>query len=210
MDVVAHRLGIDPAELRRRNLLRDGERTATGQVVNDGTDRVAVLERALALADYDKKRAANKAGGTTRRGIGIATFHHGAGFTGSGEVMLSSRVDVAGLALVGDQGLEDSEVDGVDLVGERDGPVVVGIVWEEVSGMGGQRGGMVNEAGHWPEGLWSLLVAHGVPRWALPPEVGGAECERPVLLQRYARVALWVGAGNILVTLAFVAKYWSW
>ena len=97
MDVVAHRLGIDPAELRRRNLLRDGERTATGQVVNDGTDRVAVLERALALADYDKKRAANKAGGTTRRGIGIATFHHGAGFTGSGEVMLSSRVDVAGL-----------------------------------------------------------------------------------------------------------------
>jgi len=97
MDVVAHRLGIDPAELRRRNLLRDGERTATGQVVNDGTDRVAVLERALALADYDKKRAANKAGGATRRGIGIATFHHGAGFTGSGEVMLSSQVDVAGL-----------------------------------------------------------------------------------------------------------------
>src|SRR5947208_3134170 len=97
MDVVAHRLGIDPAELRRRNLLRDGERTATGQVVNDGTDRVAVLERALALADYDKKRAANKAGRTTRRGIGIATFHHGAGFTGRGEVMLSSRVDVAGL-----------------------------------------------------------------------------------------------------------------
>src|SRR5256886_1669109 len=97
MDGTAHRLGIDPAELRRRNLLRDGEQTATGQVVNDGTDRVAVLERALALADYDKKRAANKAGGTTRRGIGIATFHHGAGFTGSGEVILSSRVDVAGL-----------------------------------------------------------------------------------------------------------------
>ena len=97
MDVIAHRLGIDPAELRRRNLLRDGERTATGQVVHDGTDRVAVLERALALADYDKKRATRKVGGTTRRGIGIATFHHGAGFTGSGEVMLSSLVDVAGL-----------------------------------------------------------------------------------------------------------------
>jgi len=97
MDVIAHRLGIDPAELRRRNLLRDGEQTATGQVVNDGTDRIAVLERALALADYDKKRASKKATSTTRRGIGIATFYHGAGFTGSGEVMLSSRVDVAGL-----------------------------------------------------------------------------------------------------------------
>jgi hypothetical protein len=54
---------------------------------------------------------------------------------------VQERVDVAGLALVGDQGLEDSEVGGRDLVGERDGPVVVGIVWEEVSGMGGQRGG---------------------------------------------------------------------
>src|SRR5437773_9381990 len=98
MDVIAHRLDLDPAELRRRNLLRDGEQTATGQVVKDGTDRLAVLERALALADYDKKRATKQAGGTTRRGIGIATFHHGAGFTGSGEVTLSSRVDVAGLA----------------------------------------------------------------------------------------------------------------
>jgi len=97
MDVIAHRLGLDPAELRRRNLLRDGEQTATGQVVKDGTDRLAVLERALALADYDQKRAMKQAGGTTRRGIGIATFHHGAGFTGSGEGMLSSRLDVAGL-----------------------------------------------------------------------------------------------------------------
>ena len=97
MDVIAHRLGLDPAELRRRNLLRDGERTATGQVVKDGTDRLAVLERALALADYDQKRARKQASGTTRRGIGIATFHHGAGFTGSGEVMLSSRLEVAGL-----------------------------------------------------------------------------------------------------------------
>src|SRR3989442_14769950 len=95
MDVVAHRLGIDPAELRRRNLLRDGERTATGQVVNDGTDRVAVLERALALADYDKKRAANKAGGATGRGIGTAAFPHGAGFTGTAEGILSSQVAVA-------------------------------------------------------------------------------------------------------------------
>jgi CO/xanthine dehydrogenase Mo-binding subunit len=101
MDRVAARLGLDPAELRRRNLLRDGQSTATGQVISDGTDRVALLERALALADYDTRRAAhashNAAGGATRRGIGIATFHHGAGFTGSGEVMLASRLHVAGL-----------------------------------------------------------------------------------------------------------------
>lgn len=101
MDRIAARLGLDPAELRRRNLLRDGQSTATGQVMHDGTDRVALLDRALSLADYHTKRAAhavhNAANTPTRRGIGIATFHHGAGFTGSGEVTLASRLHVAGL-----------------------------------------------------------------------------------------------------------------
>ena len=101
MDRIAARLGLDPAELRRRNLLRDGQRTATGQVIHDGTDRVALLDRALALAGYETKRTAhaahNAASTTTRRGIGLATFHHGAGFTGSGEVALASRLHVAGL-----------------------------------------------------------------------------------------------------------------
>jgi CO/xanthine dehydrogenase Mo-binding subunit len=101
MDRIAARLGLDPAELRRRNLLADGQSTATGQVIADGTDRIAILDRALALADYDAKRTAhagfNATHATKRRGIGLATFHHGAGFTGSGEVMLASRVHVAGL-----------------------------------------------------------------------------------------------------------------
>ena len=101
MDRIAARLGLDPAELRRRNLLRDGQSTATGQVIHDGTDRVALLDRALSLAGYAAKRAAhavhNAASTTTRRGIGIATFHHGAGFTGGGEVALASSLHVAGL-----------------------------------------------------------------------------------------------------------------
>ncbi len=101
MDRIAVRLGLDPAELRRRNLVRDGQTTATGQVINDGTDRLAVLDRALTLSDYQTRRAAhaafNATNVTTRRGIGLATFHHGAGFTGSGEVMLASRLHVAGL-----------------------------------------------------------------------------------------------------------------
>jgi CO/xanthine dehydrogenase Mo-binding subunit len=102
MDRIAARLGLDPAELRRRNLLLDGQATATGQVIQDGTDRVAILDRALALSRYDEKRAAhvrfNAAHPLTRRGMGLATFHHGAGFTGGGEVALASRLHVAGLA----------------------------------------------------------------------------------------------------------------
>ena len=100
MDVVARRVGIGPEELRRRNLLREGEETATGQVIEDGADRVAVLDRALELSDWETRRseheAFNERHPLTKRGVGLATFHHGAGFTGSGESHLDSRLEVAG------------------------------------------------------------------------------------------------------------------
>ncbi len=55
MDHVADRLGLDPAELRRRNLLRTGDRHATGQVVEaDNGDLGGCLEvLADRLADAD-------------------------------------------------------------------------------------------------------------------------------------------------------------
>jgi CO/xanthine dehydrogenase Mo-binding subunit len=53
------------------------------------------------MADYDRRREEhvrfNNARDDKRRGIGIATFFHGAGFTGAGEVYLDSEVHVAGL-----------------------------------------------------------------------------------------------------------------
>jgi CO/xanthine dehydrogenase Mo-binding subunit len=101
MDRIAAELGIDPVELRRINLIREGDSTATGQVIRDGADRVAIMERALELSEFDQRRAEhavfNEAEQTRRRGIGLATFFHGAGFTGSGEVFLDSEVHVAGL-----------------------------------------------------------------------------------------------------------------
>ena len=101
MNVIAARLGIDPVDLRRLNLIRDGDSTATGQVIRDGTDRVQVMDRALELSDYRQRQRGheqfNAGHPYLRRGIGLATFHHGAGFTGSGEVMLDSVVHVAGL-----------------------------------------------------------------------------------------------------------------
>jgi CO/xanthine dehydrogenase Mo-binding subunit len=101
MDRIAAEMRIDPVELRRRNLIRDGQSTATGQVIEDGADRVAVMERALEMSDYRRRRsehtAFNRSHLDRRRGIGLATFFHGAGFTGAGEVHLDSVVQVAGL-----------------------------------------------------------------------------------------------------------------
>jgi len=102
MDVVADAVGLDPIELRRRNLIAEGGETATGQTISDGVDRVGILDRAVELSGWREKEAAHRELARSdpwiRRGIGLACFHHGAGFTGGGEVMLASRLDVAGLA----------------------------------------------------------------------------------------------------------------
>ena len=60
LDIAAAELGMDPAELRRRNLLRPAEiqgyQTATG-VYYDNGDYPAAFERALQLLDYEGVRA---------------------------------------------------------------------------------------------------------------------------------------------------------
>ncbi|HEY0101679.1 MAG TPA: xanthine dehydrogenase family protein molybdopterin-binding subunit [Pyrinomonadaceae bacterium] len=96
-DKVAHALGLSPEEFRRRNFIREGETTATGQVIREPVDMAGLLDRAFELTDYQSKRERftrenAAAGATVRRGIGFASFMHGAGFTGSGEDYLKSIV----------------------------------------------------------------------------------------------------------------------
>jgi len=53
-DVIAERLGIDPLELRRRNLVRDGDTGPTGQVFSQPA-ALECLEEAAKLADWGKE-----------------------------------------------------------------------------------------------------------------------------------------------------------
>jgi CO/xanthine dehydrogenase Mo-binding subunit len=100
MDQVARAVGLTPEEFRRRNFIREGETTATSQVIRERVDMHGLLDRALQLSDYHAKRERfareNSRNGDgsfgKKRGIGFATFMHGAGFTGSGEVYLQSVV----------------------------------------------------------------------------------------------------------------------
>jgi CO/xanthine dehydrogenase Mo-binding subunit len=103
MDRIARVVEISPIEIRRRNFLKPGQMTATEQVVREPIDLEKLLERALTLSDYDAKRerfaSENRTGtGRVKRGVGVAAFLHGAGFTGSGERYLSSVVGVEGCA----------------------------------------------------------------------------------------------------------------
>ena len=112
LDRVAKTVGISAEEFRRRNFIKKGETTATNQVIRENVDLEGLMHRAFELSDYHAKReqfAEENAGSADvlvrhgakvrtsalpamRKGIGFATFMHGAGFTGSGEVYLQSVV----------------------------------------------------------------------------------------------------------------------
>jgi CO/xanthine dehydrogenase Mo-binding subunit len=101
MDEIARVLHISPIEIRRRNLLKPGQTTTTGQIVSEETNLDKLLNRALELADYDSQKArfeSENPRNSKKKGIGIAAFLHGAGFTGSGERYLSSLVGVEALS----------------------------------------------------------------------------------------------------------------
>jgi len=122
LDKVAKTIGLSPEEFRRRNFIKTGETTATNQVIREKVDLEGLMNRAFEVTDYhakrerfarenndvagkmpatrrkatpaDKKTSAGDPGhvGAPLKGIGFATFMHGAGFTGSGEVYLQSVV----------------------------------------------------------------------------------------------------------------------
>lgn len=78
MDMIADRLGLDPAEVRRRNLIQPHEfpyATPAGRLYDSG-DYPGTLERALRLCNYDRLREMQA---EARRngayiGIGVACF----------------------------------------------------------------------------------------------------------------------------------------
>ena len=100
MNRVADAIGLTPEEFRRRNFLREGSTTATGQVIREKIDLPRLMDRALSIADYERLKqqfARDNPTGTKKRGIGFASFFHGAGFTGSGERYLQSVLGVEAL-----------------------------------------------------------------------------------------------------------------
>ena len=91
MERIASRIGIDSVELRRKNLLHQGDTTITGQTLNYSVSAEKVLDVALERSDFFNKREQFRFERETNpdsartKGIGLSLFMHGAGFTGSGE-----------------------------------------------------------------------------------------------------------------------------
>ena len=97
MDQVALVIGVDPDEIRRRNFLHDGDSTATEQIMVEPVILDSLMERALTESDYRAKRERFRIENplsAIKRGLGIAAFYHGSGFTGSGERYLNSLAGI--------------------------------------------------------------------------------------------------------------------
>jgi len=97
LDRVAETIGLAPDELRRRNFIQEGQTLAVSQVIREKVDMAQLMDRAFELSGYHAKRQrfqTENAQRVIKRGIGFATFLHGAGFTGSGEEYLASEAAV--------------------------------------------------------------------------------------------------------------------
>ena len=92
LDLLAERIALDPAEVRRRNLIpRDAYpfMSASGMTYDSG-DYPKALEQALAFADYERLRAAQaeSRGHRRRLGVGIACYTE---YTGMGAEVFRRR-----------------------------------------------------------------------------------------------------------------------
>src|SRR5882672_6032379 len=96
MEKIAAELRLDPLDLRRANMLREGDITATGQRLNWSVGSEDVLNAAVERSGFVGKRRAISPNnnGSKRRGIGLSFFFHGAGFTGSGEAKMKAQAGV--------------------------------------------------------------------------------------------------------------------
>jgi len=97
MDEIAAAIGMDPLELRRKNFIHQGETTATEQMMREPVILDKLLDRVLVESDYRNRRvrfAKENPSNPVKRGMGIAAFYHGSGFTGSGERHLNSLAGI--------------------------------------------------------------------------------------------------------------------
>ncbi len=102
LDKAAKALGITGDVIRKRNFVVQGGTLSTGQVIGEAIDYAGWLAQVQAELGWSEKykqyqdfnAEQTRAGGMLRRGLGLSSFMHGCGFTGSGEVALDSRCKV--------------------------------------------------------------------------------------------------------------------
>ncbi|MFQ5912832.1 MAG: xanthine dehydrogenase family protein molybdopterin-binding subunit [Nitrospinota bacterium] len=101
VDIIAHDLGIDPADLRRKNALKEGDRMATGQVAHNVGIR-ETIDECVKRSGWENPKTTAK---DKKFGRGIASMVHCAGIFTSGAIVQvtehGSLVLMAGCSEIG-------------------------------------------------------------------------------------------------------------
>jgi len=97
MDELADELDMSPVEIRRKNMLENGARTATDQKLdNHEVSLEEVMDKAMAAIDYEEKREKYSApqNDEIKRGIGLAISYRGVSLGAEGVDAAGSIVSV--------------------------------------------------------------------------------------------------------------------
>jgi CO/xanthine dehydrogenase Mo-binding subunit len=112
MEKIAQVLNLPPHEIRRINLIEQGQTTATEQILKYSVSAKQTFENVLIESDFERKvsqyaklnqlilsklsqgKYPKENENDVLKGIGICAFQHGAGFTGTGENKIQGKIRV--------------------------------------------------------------------------------------------------------------------
>lgn len=118
IDEVADAIGMDPVDIRLRNCLDVGKRTATNQLLTESVGLKETLERARELSGWDRKRAVQGGRGGGQPGRASDDRDHVLRGIGVGSIYYGVSLGAKGLALDGS---------GAHINVYRDGSVRIGV-----------------------------------------------------------------------------------
>ena len=88
MDILAHELDMDPAELRLKNLVKVGDVMPFGHKLKESVGAQEVLKKVIQRSNWkEKRRKYPQKIGTKRRGIGLSTIFYGVGLGAGGKYL---------------------------------------------------------------------------------------------------------------------------
>jgi CO/xanthine dehydrogenase Mo-binding subunit len=95
VEEIAKKIGMDPLEFRRVNMLRPGSLTATSQVVDESCGLEECVEKVVEASNWQSKRSEyTKQTGTIRKGIGIAIMYHGNSLGPEGNDYVAAHMNI--------------------------------------------------------------------------------------------------------------------
>ncbi len=92
IDELAEKLDMDPVKLRKKNLLKPGSITATGQTVGSSCGMAETVEKTLDRIKFKQYKGSDS--GPVKRGMGMATVFYGVGLGAEGKYFAKAAAQV--------------------------------------------------------------------------------------------------------------------